>query len=599
MTGELPTVGDIRERFQKCHDLATPVAVRARRQALVNENFVHGLQWGVAVTKNGQAETKADAWFDDEGVPRLYVNECQGLMTTWSALLNRDRKSALAVPASEEPEDLYAAEVFNKFIAFFCAEEETAQKVHGAVQDAFVAGTAGLKIMYDRDEDRITWSPLTVHNFLIDPGVGDWRDAKWVIFQHYYSEDEVADLWERNSLEGTPPRDIEYRTANGDVLRGILGYEFWHLPTRAFPQGFYACIVDDQVVERMAYPYARNTDGKPEYLLPLSLMRVRKIRESVYGATPMSDVVPLQRSMNEMVSRLMKLVRQTTNVHLILPQEIPEFDAKQSVEIRFPAKMSDAAARIGYTQPPQVSPVLFELRDYFRGAMNEVAGLNDVTTGTENRSLSGKAIENIIALDAQKNADASKGLEDMLLHAFRVTAALVQIFYTTERKERIMSAGAAEVFAFDGADIQGVDIRLEPSSEVDQLSTVKSGAAAEKLSAGLGTPLDLQKAQRTPQYLFSRKLAEQLVAEFLAGHEIDVSPDDVDADVLTDVIRRHKALALSQRRREDWRALHRFETWVQDELVAAQGEARPTPTNDQPANQQTPAAPSVGEVQKP
>jgi len=586
------TPNAILERFQRCRRVGEPIAARYRRIATVNENFVQGNQW-VAGVHQGTSAFR-DSWFDDEGVPRIYVNECQGLMTTWSALLNKDRRSAVADPVTEELDDIYDAEITNKVIEFFIYEQNTASKIHETVQYAFQDGTAGLKITIDRKTRSIVWAPLTIHTYWIDP-VADYRRAQWVIFENHYGEDEVDELWEKNGLKekSKPPVEQEYTNAAGETLYGVVGYEIWQKPTRQFPDGFYACVINDEVVERMPYPYVVQTDGDPEYLLPLCLMKTRTVRDSAYGITPMTDIVPLQRSLNEAVSRIQMMLRQLTKVYLLLPKSLQaDLDAKPSTaSIGFDesAKGINAARAIGFTKAGDVPQGLHEQRDYFRAMMNEVAGLNDVTVGNEQRSLSGKALENIYELDKQKNADAAKSLEDMVIDAFGLTIALFQLFYPVLRQALIGNASAAEIARYDFADVRGAKLRLQQASELDKLASVREGAAQEGVLAGTKTLGDLEKARRSPAWGMSRQLAEETVAQFLAGQDVEVSPDDLDLNVFLDVIGRKMSEAMSEGRREDWKALYRLRRWVSSEMAPAQDAAQPK----QDATPSTSAAPST------
>lgn len=584
----LPTREKILERLHRCLTRGEVVAAMPRRIGRINEAFVQGDQWSTFTRKT----VMDDAWFDDEGVPRIYVNECQGLMTTWSALLNRDRKSAVADPASEQPEDIYTAEVTNRFIEYFTAEEETATKVHRAVQSAFENGTAGLKIWYDKDKRSIRWETLTIHTFIIDP-VEDWRQAGWVIFENYYTEDEVAELWQANKLKSKPPMETEYVNTHGEKLWGVRGLEVWHRPTRDFPKGFYACVIGNTVVERRAYPYVVPNDaGEDEYLLPLSMMKVRFVRGSAYGKTPMTDVVPLQRSLNEMVARIMKLVRIVTNPHLKLPQSMAEsFDVATSNVIGLGAKDKDVAGALGWTSVGEIHPALFQQRDYFVTAMNEVVGLNDVTVGTENRSISGRSRELIYQLDAQKNADALKSLDDMVLDAWRLTLALAQLFYTDERLAQLMETDASGTMLFRGSDIQGRNIRLQASSELDKRTDAKVQGELEKLQQGVGTTSDVARAGRTPAFGAAKRQTRQFIEAFLAGEDVDADMRLYDPAVLGDLIERAKVAAIREGRRADFRDLVYLQRFLGEQAAAE--DAQPQPERDVAGPEPEPVLPEV------
>lgn len=575
------------ERFKKCRKVGGPIAARYRRTATVNENYVQGNQWAAGLYQ-GDSSLR-ESWFDDEGIPRIYVNECQGLMTTWSALLNKDRRSAVSEPVGDDLDAIYDAEIVNKMIEYVIGEQNTASKIHQAVQYSFQDGTAGLKILFDRKKQVVKWSPLTIHTYFIDPKP-DMEDVEWVVFENPYGEDEVAEMWADNNIEGQPPQETAFTNAAGEQVYGILGNEFWHRPNKEFPAGFYACVIADQVVELMEYPLVRPTDGEPEYLLPCVLMKVRTVRDSAYGITPLTDIVPLQRSLNENVSRIQALIRQITKIYLVLPKVLQaELDLKpDTLALGFDDTDRGVAAAnaIKFTQAGIIPAQVFEQRDYFRSMMNEVAGLNDVTVGSENRTLSGKAMENLFELDKQKNADAAKSLEDMVLAAWRLCLAQMQLFFSQMRQQKIAGVSASAIASFRDVDIQGVKLRLQTASEFDKLDSVEEAAALEGVQTGTSTMGDLEKARKTPGYGMSRRMAEELIAQYLAGGDIDVEPDDLDLAVFSDIAGRAMTAAMNEGRREDWKALAALRRWVKQELVPAQGEA--APIAEQPAEQPAP-----------
>jgi hypothetical protein len=56
------------------------------------------------------------------------------------------------------------------------------------------------------------------------------------------------------------------------------------------------------------------------------------------------------------------------------------------------------------------------------------------------------------------------------------------------------------VLAFSGSDIEGVDVRLEPASEIDTLSTQKEQTAEPSASPpALAGPLAVRQAQNDPR----------------------------------------------------------------------------------------------------
>lgn len=554
----------------------------------INEQFVQGNQWAAAYWQNGEMKFTQDVWFDDESVPRTTINLVNNLMLTWSSLLTKDRPTAKAVAQSEDPEDLFQAEIAQRIIEYLANELDTAQKAVQVVQYACQHGVAGFKVFYDVEDGSVRLEPISIFNYWIDLAPR-YQDARWVIFESILDEEEAR---ERLELAGLNPDDVgqiskmKFTNSVGEQREGYSLKERWEKPCRDYPNGLFCAMLGEHVLETMDFPYVFETDNpdKPDYVLPIVLMKVRNVRDSAYGMTNLTDVINLQRLVNETFARETRIMRQTSQVHLILPKELQEsFDPSRDNVIFFDKSIQEGARLIQYTQPPTISPELSRLRNEARDSMSNIMGINDITSGQKTRSISGRAIENIAELDSQKNADAVKNLETMLSDMWRLLIALVARFYTDERKIKITNGTGFDIMSFNGADIDGVDIKLEPASEIDSLSSIKEAATAEKLQAGIATPEELVRAKKSPGYTLSQQKSRDVIEQYLAGADLDLimpMPDDVDWAVFVDVLRRYKSKAIAEKRKVDWIALDALEKDLQSFMARAEEAAPPPPADD-------------------
>jgi hypothetical protein len=585
---EIPLVNDILDDFKKHKDSAVRLAKPYRELGELCEMFVGGRQWGIYSGQRNQVTR--DAWFDVENVPRAYINVCQGLMTTFAALLNKDRRSALATPTTpDDPEDIYATEITNRVIDYVSTEQKTAQKIHEAVQYAFMDGTAGVKVWFDVERDEVIWSRLTIHDYWIDP-VEDWHDAKWCIFENHYTEDEVTDLWERSGLTGEPPAEQDYVNAAGEKVCGVTGYEYWVRPSKKYPQGVFAIVINETVVVRKPYPIVIETEGgRVESLLPIALMKIRSRRQSAYGSTPLADVINLQRLLNETHARTIKVMRLVTNPQIAMPKNLAdEMDITKTNTIGYDPKIGDARGKIFAVELGSVPLDLYKLRDDSKKMMYDVVGLNEVTGGGDSPTLSGRAIEAYYELDAQKNSDALKSLDDMVLDAWRLCIAQIQIFYEAQRTAEIVRMDALDLVTFAGKDVQGKNIRLEASSELERRTDVRAGKATEALQAGTGTAQDLAAAQKTAPNAVAKQAAALAVRTYLAAGDVEINAKDYSLPALADAINREKSRALATGKREDFVDLVLLENLIRDQIAVEEPDtAAPQP-----------AAPEMGAMEQ-
>jgi len=540
---------------RKYVEAVAPIVRKYRQIASINERFCHGDQWG-HVSWTGQGGERSidvadDEWVDD-GTPRIVVNRLGNLVRTLASLLTKDRPSAKAYPVnSEDPQDHFDAALAQKFIDYFSSEEDTAQKIGRCCIRAVQHGACGLKVLFDTEKKRVRWSVCTIFNFLIDP-VEDYREARWVIFQNYLPLEEAKALYAKAGID-REPRSTKYHNAAGERLDGVEAFELWHFPCADYPDGIFANIVDQMCVEQMPYPYVIENEGQPEPVLPIVIMKMHSIRESAYAYTPTSDAVEQQRLLNEARSRVVKCMRISSNPQLFVPSSLrAQFNLDEANVMFFKTAIKEDVKSAQYLHVDIDYQPLYTAAADASKEMNEIMGVNLVTSGDETRSISGRAIENIAELDKAKNAEPAKSLEDMIEQAWRLTIGFVRLFYTEDRQLRITGADSSEVMMFQAADIQGADVRLEPASELDSMSAVKQQAADERAQAGL-PPLEDPSVALTSAA--SQQYAEDIVELFLAGAEFDLGPDDIDLAALEKAVKKAQARAVAARDRDTYEKL--------------------------------------------
>jgi hypothetical protein len=187
-----------------------------------------------------------------------------------------------------------------------------------------------------------------------------------------------------------------------------------------------------------------------------------------------------------------------------------------------------------------------------------------------------------------------RSLLTMIYEAYYVSLCLVRRFFTVPRQMKITNGDVAEVFAFQAADIEGVDIRLEPASEVDSLSHSKEQTTIERQGQGLAGPLDMAKAQNAPLLGRSRAVAEQIVEGWLNGQPVGELPGDVNFDAIGEVIDKYKALALSKQDMQLWIAMEQLRRQIEKLRSRADNLSPPQPAQPAQAPPQQEPQPAQG-----
>lgn len=594
--------GHIEQTFAKLKEKGEKIVERRRTIARVNESFYAGDQYVAMTVQNGVVGIDKNAWFDEEGVPRIAVNLFTGLLMTWSALITASAPTVKAKASGTGPEKQFRAAFGQKVIRFLQQELDTKSLFGKVVQLAAQGGTAGAKVVYDPDEDRIEACTLSVHDFILDPSNEDTRKARWVIFQDHIDMEEALELYQSDGVHGREPAEEPYKNAAGDDLMGVLREELWMLPTKRFPRGLYACFVSGECVQECDNPISYMDDsGKERFMLPGVFMKVRENRASPYGTTNFTDAVGMQRSYNETVARVQLFIRKTSHPYLLMPAEVPNFDAKKISALRFKSVHWQAATAARWLETPAFPQHVFAQRDFFEVKMEKVVGLNAVTTGTQtSATMSGKLAEHLVELDQNRNADCTRSMQAMIVEFFKLSLTLMRRYYVSERQMAIADADEEDVISFSRADIVGIDVTLETASETENLEDVAAEKFALRQQQGLGQPGDANKLMQPQRVGLTKRVVEELWEAFKAGEEFVELPGTIDWDVVDEFIEKIQSRTLASRDLDTYVLSVQFREWLQ-ELERAQPEPQPqpgAPTGQPDANAAltNPPAPTPGSV---
>ena len=486
-----------------------------------NELYVSGDQFQDVDKRSGVIDDVP--WNVD--VPKVSHNLVRNLVLTWCQRLLKDRPSVTAYPNSAEPVDVSSARTAASLIEYMEKENHIDQMMFEILRSSCSHGIGGLKVYYDPKTDRVVWDPVNIFDLFIDPD-GDFDTAQWVVFRRYVNRHDAKQMLKK--VKGSPDPEVgEYTVGDNETREGVEVYEVWHLPNSRLEKGLYALIVGEHVVDHMDYPYIFNDveaisdDGDKVTStvgrLPVALFRLGEIRGTVYGDTWMNDAVPIQRQINEIESVLVKLRRDTGAVRLIAPGNLAELWDTESHII----KMDDPvkAQMIRWIDPPRINEILFKDRERLERRLYDIAGLNEVLTGAESAKsgTSAKQIAYLSELDGMKHAGTARNIEKFMSNLWETTIKLVQKYYTMPRLIKIVGEDKAITsIPFLGADIEGVDVRIEPRAGTERYHAQKSANVIERAQAEMEDPaaaaersltgLDVTQDQARQQMMINQQI---------------------------------------------------------------------------------------------
>jgi hypothetical protein len=248
-------------------------------------------------------------------------------------------------------------------------------------------------------------------------------------------------------------------------------------------------MVGNKVVSASEFPYDHGE-------LPIAVWKCGKRRGSEFGTTHVDNAVEIQNSVNYNVAAIDTQAKQISSIKLLAHQSI--IDRIQNGNQMIPVNDMQHAQYARYLEPPDRARVLVSSLEDNEKALFAVFGLNELLTGAEGMKsgTAAKSIAYLNKLDSMKMAGASRSLNKAILRVFKQVLKLYQQYVKAPRIAQILGKGNLyEPLQFIGADIAGVDVRLEPISGFSQFRAGVTEEAQTQIANGNITPQLQSQAQ--------------------------------------------------------------------------------------------------------
>jgi hypothetical protein len=340
-----------------------------------------------------------------------------------------------------------------------------------------------MKVVFNPKTQRIEWKNLTIFDCWVQ-NRSDINSVDWCVIRNYIDQYEAQELLKTVDENATLPKEVKYQDGAGIEREGVEKFEIWYKPSARYPEGLYACVINDTVVEAMKYPYVFNEpDGNgKKALLPIIWWHARECRESTLGTSWTRECGSIQVDINQLYSKNQENARQAKQ-WLLLPSTLADTDLidEQNGRIYIDLANSEQGSMIRWVQPAPIDPNIQKALEDSVGSMYRTSGISESTTGNAFASQSGKALSYQAQLDSDKHSWAFKSLERGQRGAWELTLKLCQKHYTIPRT---FSIAGQDPVSFMGADLQGVTVKLQSRSSREGDQSVKSEKAKGDIAAG-------------------------------------------------------------------------------------------------------------------
>lgn len=480
-----------------------------------NERMIAGEQFNAVVNN----EIIDDDYSDESRSSR---NHLSNLALTWTSRVLEERPSIQCYP-NEPSADIKKAEACNKILEYVRQNQDFDDLCFRAGMLVQPHSCVGIKVIWDPlsgprgqgypvfDENGlpvfdelgqprlegigeplgdVRFSVVSIFDYFTD-GSEDAADSNHVCFREVISKSEARRLMNMYGFHGDKIESQDHKNTWGVQKNGVLLREFWIRPgSFEFPDGLFAIMLGEKVLSVSKFPYEHGE-------LPIAVWKCGSRRGSEYGTTHIDNAVHIQKVVNQCVSAIDTQAKQISSVKLLAHTSI--IDKLEHGNQFIPVDDAQLAMNARWLEPPDRARVLVSSLGDNEKALFTVFGLNELLTGGgEMKSgTAAKAVAYLNKLDSMKMSGASRSLNRAILRLFKQTLRLYQQFVQAPRIAQILGKGNLyEALQFVGADIAGVDVRLEPISGFSQFRASVAEEAQSQLAAGMVTP-ELQSQAQT------------------------------------------------------------------------------------------------------
>ena len=490
----------LRKEYQKSKDAKNWRV----KQWYINMSFERGKQY---VAWDSTKSQVASLPRGDKNLPRITINRIRPIVRTEIAKLTSQKPSAVALPASNEIEDIFAASAATQIWESLYDRLKVGREMRAVARDISVLGVGYLKTYWDENAeysddtkgdvciDHV--SPFNV--FVPDLSIVDHEKQPYML--HVYTKPLE---WVKSTYKGLIPKDkqptVVASTEIADVSSALdlrennskpdacLIIEAWIKPgtSAMFPKGGYVVIVDDIIVDACL-------TGFPSGYKSYPITKFDHIPSGqYYPACVIDDTIPLQREINRTRSQRIQAK------NMMAKPQVYYREGSLTVSKINTAPGQYIGVRPGFDFPqsapmPQLPPYVAEELQSLNMDLEDISGQHQVSKGSTPPGVeAATAIAYLQERDDSYLAPTFASIEEGLSLVAKLALSLVAEYWTTERTVKIVgsdSSFSAELFK--GSDIaRGTDIRIESGSALPTSKAAKQALVMDMMKMGMIPPED-------------------------------------------------------------------------------------------------------------
>jgi hypothetical protein len=473
------------------------------RQWYINMSFERGKQY---VAWDSQKSQLAQLPRGDKNVPRIMINRVRPIVRTEISKLTSQKPTAVALPASNDVEDVFAANAAGQIWDSLYDRLRVGREMRAVARDLSVLGVGYLKTYWDSSamdpwsdvEGDIRIEQISPFNvFVPDLSIVDNNKQPYIL--HVYTKPLE---WIKSTYGNLIPEDkqptVIASTEIADISSALdirennskpdacLIIEAWVKPgtTSMLPSGGYVVIVDDLIVEA-------SLSGFPAGYKEYPITKFEHIPSGqYYPACVIDDIIPLQREINRTRSQRIQAK------NMMAKPQVYYREGSLTVAKINTAPGQYIGVRPGFDFPisapmPQLPPYVAEELQALNMDLEDISGQHQVSKGSTPPGVeAATAIAYLQERDDSYLAPTFASIEEGLSQTAKLALSLAAEYWTSERTIKIVGANSGfSAELFKGSDIaRGTDIRIESGSALPTSKAAKQALIMDMMKMGMLPP---------------------------------------------------------------------------------------------------------------
>lgn len=498
-------------------------------QWTMNANFLNGHQNCEIDMKSHTVVTEAPTERKDK--ERRVYNRIAPLMETRDANLGSVKYDMVVDPRTSDPDDIAKASVSTKLLQYLQSSVDFTRKQTQLRRWTEVCGTGFAISWWDKEAGRVIGVEVTetlitdengnsavkrserdIHEGDMAMGlltayevfphsliVEEITDQHDIITEQVLDVGEIKDRYgievdgesvESYTLSPLPNATTGHGRNNSafgvnkatreDCAKVITYYEN---PSKQYNDGRLIIIIKDQIVFYGSLPGG---------VMPIVAYKAKAVSGMFYGKSVIEDLIPLQRTYNNVMNKIVDNIATVVNNPLLTPRgsvDIDALEANGGIESGAIVEYDMGRGKPEFMQYPNPPSVIFDMRSHLETAMEYTAGVSQLMVyGAAASSSSGKALDTRREIDMTRMSMTADNLRDGVISMAKIWLVLNKAYSSGYRVFNISGSDEiSSVYTWSSEDINSFDVEFAAENDLRHSKDQQKQDFIEAMQLGLFT----------------------------------------------------------------------------------------------------------------